>query len=313
VTIDPGFTPSPVSGFDPSTGMEASNAPTIDLSGETALAGGGNVLWDLSHGPNYGYTPAINYSNLVTLLNGAGFNVYITSAGLNNVELSAFNLLVINGMSSYDGPPYTAGEVDAIKAFVFNGGGLLVMGDNPATNPGNIQPVSQAFGTTVSVSSLGNSITNFSTHPIFAGISQIQFIAGGELSVTSPAGLIAWDASNKGAISVASYGGGKVLALGDINLWENDYIASANNQQFALNVFSWLSRWLTVSPVYGWTSPGGNSIFTVSVDSTGLGYGSYFGGLAILSNAYAPGTSPLIVPVTLVVYEDMFELPIIIR
>jgi hypothetical protein len=309
VTIDPGTIPSPMSGFDQTTGMQATNAPHSDLSSAAALAGGGQVLWDLTHGVLLGYEPANYYTSLVTLLNGAGFTISTTNAGVNNINLSAYNILVVNLGSNWN-DVYSATEVDAIKAFVFNGGGLLIMSDNPACPNANLLPVSQFFGSTSGVSYLSNVISNLLPHPTFAGVSQIQYNSGGEVTVAAPASLVAIDPGSKGAVSVASFGGGKVLVIGDINLWENGNLTNANNQQFALNAFNWLARWLTASPTSGLTLPGGTSMVTVSVDSTGLGYGSYFGGLAILSNAYPPGKTPLIVPVTLVVTNNRIVLPI---
>jgi hypothetical protein len=202
---------------------------------------GGSVLWDLTHGVYLDYEPSGRYSSLVTLLHGLGFSVQTTSSGLQNVDLSDFDILVICLESAWF-EAYTAGEVSAIKTFVQEGGGLLIMGENTSGPNGNINPVANAFGATCGVSFIWPfdlHITDLSTHPIFLKVSEIYFRSAGEITVQSPSELVA-NYDDFGVASAAEIDDGKVVVLGDSNCWDNMYINNTDNQLFAENTFKWL-------------------------------------------------------------------------
>lgn len=302
VKIEPGYIATSYIGFDLTTGSQSSDATHTDLSTALEATTGGNVLWDVTHGIYLGYDPTNFYSSLVTLLNSAGFSIYTTSAGLDNLNLAPYDIIVVNLGSSWTSG-YTPSEVAAIDNFVNAGGGLLVMGDNPDVPNVNINPVAQTFGCTSGVSILSPNdlyINNFTAHPIFAGVTEIYNRAAGELTASAPSSLVAWEPGDHGVVSVAEVGAGKVVILGDMNLWDNTYISNSQNQLFAENVFTWLSKpWLSADPIYDTTPAGGSSNVKVSVDATDKLPGLYHGGLAIASNDPRPDKNLVIIPVTM--------------
>jgi len=215
---------------------------TIQLDPKIKAPSGGAVLWDLTHGVYLGYGPSDGFSSLVSLLSSKGYTVNTIDTGILSIDLSQYDVLVIClGSAWYSA--YTTEEVSAIESFVRNGGGLLVMGDNTACPNENINPVAQAFGTTCGVSYLSPLdlyVTDLAPHPIFDGVSEIFMRAAGEIDSVSPSEEVAWT-DGLGTIAVATFGSGRVVTLGDINLWDNTYITYADNQLLAENIFDWLS------------------------------------------------------------------------
>ncbi len=223
--------------IDPTTGLPPKSSAFVPLPHGL----GTNVLWDLTHGVFLSYEPSGLYSDLVTLLAANGFNVTTTAAGINNIDLSPYEVLVICLGSNWDSP-YTAPEVAAVQAFIGAGKGVLVMGDNTDTPNGNINPITQAFGTTCGISYLQPPdlfFSNFIVHPIFTGVGSIYYRAGGELDGVAPSVEAAFTTEGYPTITVLDPCG--MVVTGDINFCDNVYFANADNRLFALNVFRWLA------------------------------------------------------------------------
>ena len=230
--------PAVASEIDVTTGQPTTDWKLVKLR---AVATGCHCLWDLTHGVYYGYEPAAQFSELVALLSGIGVGVSTTNAGVENVDLSSYSILVIN-VGSAVGGPYTAPEVEVIKNFVANGGSLLIMGDNSVAWPQNINPVAQAFGTTTGlsvISPLDLPVGNFVVHPIFAGVTTLFMRAAGEISGVIPSQEMAFAAPAEAVVTVTDPPA-HVVAIGDINIWDNFYLNFNDNRKFAANVFSWL-------------------------------------------------------------------------
>lgn len=202
-----------------------------------------DIMWDLTHGVYLNYEPAGDYSVLTGMLEGKGYTVDTTDIGLNNVDLSDYEVLVLSIGSSYFSP-YTPDEISTIKTFVANGGGLLIMGENTGCPNDNLNPVSQEFGTTLGISYLSPIdlyITDMTTHPVFNGVSMFYYRAAGELAgagaLSGPA--IAWTDDGEIVMTAVS-SPGKVIVTGDCNFCDNDYIAEADNLALSENIFDWL-------------------------------------------------------------------------
>jgi hypothetical protein len=232
---------------DPCTGTEAGTLARA--SGPTTSTGVTNVLWDLSHFPWYGYEPAVRYTSLVSDLAAEGLHVSTTTAGIQNLDLSPYAVVVLCAGSAI-GTAYTAPEVAALQAFVSQGGGLLVMADNPEPDTGtpHLNPVTQAFGTACGASYLGLEVSlgDLTGHPIFTGIDSIFFQAGGELAFTAPSVGAAFSSDHRAGIVVSQTCG--FVFTGDINFCDNGYIARKDNRRFAMNVFHWLADGCRVTP-----------------------------------------------------------------
>jgi len=223
---------------------ELQETDSISLTPPTSTIG--TVLWDVTHGSYSGYYPYGNFAALVSVINDVGLSVDMTSSGLNNVTLSEYDMIVVCVGSSWN-TQYTSNEVSAIVQYVQSGGGLLVLGDNPRTMNANINPVAQAFGSTLSVDTnqvinpYDLYITNFASHQIFDGISSVYFRLAGPVTAIAPSQIVAWEPGGIGVLAIAEVGLGRVLITGDINLWDHVFIRNRDNIPFAVNVFEWLS------------------------------------------------------------------------
>jgi hypothetical protein len=197
------------------------------------------ILWDTYHGDS-GSDGFALYTGLVSDLQAKGYTVTASNAGVLALDLSQYDVLVISAGSA-DNSAYTAAEVDAIEAFVNNGGGLLVMDDWEGFNQANVEPVVNRFGTSASGTvGIWDSTTNIdSTHPIFSGVSTIWFAVMGPLSAQAPSNTVAWY-NDDGLVNVVE--GKKVVIIGDCNIFQTqqDFIDQYDNRKFASNVFTYL-------------------------------------------------------------------------
>ncbi|UCF42388.1 MAG: DUF5011 domain-containing protein [Planctomycetota bacterium] len=226
--------------LDVTTGAAVKAVGHASLSAIGMSASGGSILWDLTHGVYIDYRPSGDFSSLVSVLGSAGYSVSTTSAGVDHVDLSAYDVLVVCLGSAWDSS-YTAFEVSAIETFVNNGGGLLILGDNSNCPNGNVNPVAQVFGVTCGASSQYTGyFSSWSSHPIFTDCSQVYYGTGGEISAVPPGELVAWTSTGHGTVAVAS-GSGRVVVTGDINFCANRNLSKYDNQLFAENIFDWLS------------------------------------------------------------------------
>ena len=116
---------------------------------------GGNILWDTSHGVYLDFSPSGWYSELAAAVTAQGFTVDENNSGVLNLNLSNYEIIVVNVTSAWNSA-YSSAEVTAIQNFVNGGGGLLIMGDNadPIVPNSNVNPVAQIFGTTVGLSTI---------------------------------------------------------------------------------------------------------------------------------------------------------------
>lgn len=197
------------------------------------------VLWDLTHGVYIDYQPSGEYSQLVAMLAADGFHVSTTTAGVHNIDLSPYAVIVVCVGSAWDSY-YRQREVNSLVQFVNGGGGLLVMGDNSST-PKTVVPVARAFGSVPNQPLLSPGdlyFTDFTSHPIFTGIDQLYFIAAGGVSAYPPSAIAAQTDFGEPVITVVPTA--RVVVLGDINGFDNSYML-ADDAAFALNVFHFLA------------------------------------------------------------------------
>jgi hypothetical protein len=220
--------------------------PTLD-------SGNVNVLWDISHGDSgsgdAGYS---TYPKLISELQAAGYTITPSSAGILNVNLANYQILVISAGTSIN-TPYTAAEVSAIKSFVSKGNGLIVLDEwYGYKGEPNVEPVVEGYGTKDVAITSDSTITNLSvSQPIFKGVTALTVAATGEISATAPSKNVAWDSSKKGVINIVT--GQNVVIIGDCNLFQDSFIGMNNNNQFAMNVFSYVTPTtpILVSPANG--------------------------------------------------------------
>lgn len=211
------------------------------------------VLWDASNGVadvanGGGYQPSGHYSDLTDHLENNDFTVNTTTLGFTENYLANTDVAVVCITSAFSSS-YSAAEATLLADFVNDGGGLLIMGSNPSLGNGNIQPVAGKFGITLATSGddtySGNYTPDDLDHPVFAGFTetdQIYMPAAGEIEVDENAFALAQITENI-FIAGATHGTGRVVALGDFNMFsqEGNFFARAQNSEFALNTFEWLA------------------------------------------------------------------------
>jgi hypothetical protein len=224
--------------IDLSTGLEAEDV----VSGPSVVRDDANVLWDLTHGVYANYDPEGRFSGVKNLMGAAGFVSTTTTAGVDNIDLSQFDVVILClGCAWYSS--YTYSEVTALLDFEAAGGGLLILSDNHQCPIGNLDPVLAPFGiaqagTTIQPSDLY--IRHFLSRPIFSGIHTLFFRHAGELIISSPPAVEAATAPT-GEVAIGLVDDCRVVVTGDFNFMANSYIHEEDNLAFILNVLDCLA------------------------------------------------------------------------
>ena len=227
--------------INPTTGLPVQaptrTAPVLLPPGEGAAI---EVLWDASHGVELDYVPAVRYSDLTAQLATEGFHITTTDASVDTLDLSPYSVVVLAAGSAWL-TPYTASEVAVLRRFARGGGGILIMTDNVDV-PDQLEAVTDAFfmtGNEDMIQPLDLFFTAFADHPIFDGVQQIYYRAAGTVHGDPPSVEVA--RTFPGEPVVVSASGLRVVLLGDINAFENDFKGIADNTLFASNVFAYLA------------------------------------------------------------------------
>ena len=236
--------------------------PVLFFAALCAPGFGYTVLWDTSHGVadlsnGGGYQPSGHYSDLKDLLElpANGFTVN-TEAGFTDDNLATADVAVVCITSAYTSS-YTTTQANALADFVDDGGGLLIIGAHPFLPGGNtnIQIVADKFGITLAASGdtytylEGNPTLEALEHPVFAGFTETDDIyipLSGEMTIDENSFALAQDPTTEEIlIAGANYGTGRVIALGDFNMFAISTVVNGldqdENRDFAVNTFEWLA------------------------------------------------------------------------
>lgn len=170
----------------------------------------------------------------------AGFQFEISNAGICNPDLAQYAAIMV--LASHPARRYSESEVEKVYAYVASGGGLVLIGDNPSgAGFQHLDTLAFRFGMDLSSQPSIASPYTFAPHPIFNNVASLNFQDGGAIVVSPPATAIAWSSSSP-AVAVAEIGnGGRVVGIGDLNVWQDGYATPAN-LIFAKNVFSWVTH-----------------------------------------------------------------------
>lgn len=214
------------------------------LVSASPVMGGYDVLWDTSHGVYLSYQPSGRYQGLVNHLGGYGFSVDSTSNGFLVDDPTGYDVIVVCVGSAWD-TAYSAAEVSRIVDYVNAGGGLLILGDNTDCPNSNIQPVAAGFGIGLGVSHIFPMdvyTSDLAAHPIFNGVSEIYMRAAGEISAGGSPSLVAWqEGTGLGLVAAGTSGLGRVVAMGDMNTFADEYYGLVDNTLFSVNTFQYLA------------------------------------------------------------------------
>jgi hypothetical protein len=233
----------------------------------------GRVLFDETHGVvsdawHGRYSIDEAYRDWAERLNQKGYEVAANrTSPLTLSLLSQYDVCVL----ALPTQPFAPEEVAALKAFVANGGGLLLLAD--AFGGGTVlNPISQEFGITINSDVLADwddsrpiRPFHFFIHtwprpgPLTAYVDLVMYDWGSSLTLQEPAWAFGtgdpdtWIDDGDGqqelgetigspvGMAAGEYGAGRVVAIGDANLFMNMYSREFDNAQLSVNVVDWLA------------------------------------------------------------------------
>ena len=191
-----------------------------------------HVLFDQTHGADN----IACYSMWITALSERGFMTYLQTSGeITFDKLANYDVFVVPQADI----PYLPSELAAIQNFVFDGGGLLVIGDN---YPHIYTDLTSFAGITWANYKASGVTTDITPHPVTAGVYSLYLASPyAKMDVTGVAQDLVRD--EKGgimlAVSVQSFG--KVIGFADENsLWDLG-ILGGDNLRLACNLIEWLA------------------------------------------------------------------------
>jgi thermitase len=196
-----------------------------------------HVLFDQTHGTDYIYT----YRAWITSLRERGYiidtlyTIPITSSPTSLTPLEQYDVFVIP-QAWYS---YTADELLTIQDFVFNGGGLLVIGDqslNVLTDLTRFAGIEWSYGGTSGVTQ------DITPHPVTSGVISVYLDSpSAVLYVNGTAQDLVRDSQGGIMLAVSEQPGGKVIGFADQSTLRDYSISQVDNLLLANNMVDWLS------------------------------------------------------------------------
>ncbi len=236
---------------------------------------------------NYSYQGMHGYHRLFKHLEANSYPYHQISAGtLTDEVLSGYKILFVN-LPSEDRPRFTAEEIAAVHRFVEGGGGLFVISDhsNVYYSADILNPLLVPMGITITnatalerdpnyaIGSAWLKIRHFADHPINAGVTLASFQTGGtmetdagtaflsevgfgddwnEENLPSRVGNFAWDPGEpEGMLNImaaTTFGAGRVVVVGDQNIFGDEWLLVGNNFELVSNIFEWVGGQEAASP-----------------------------------------------------------------
>ena len=230
---------------------------------------------------DFRYVHMYGYARLFEQLNLHGYSHdRLVSGKLSTKLLSQYDVLFLNLMDE-SLPSFTPDEIEAVRQFVHNGGGLFVIADhtNVYKHAEMTNPLLEPYGISIryeicvdvaphTVSGLGwILVTDLRDHPVNADVVEYSLQTGGPLDgpggigYTSPSGWgDKWNPEMKdgyygnwtkdpdevsgpqSVVQAVEYGLGRVVVVGDQNIFGDPYIHFLDNRTLALNAFEWLAH-----------------------------------------------------------------------
>ena len=211
------------------------------LSASSLLAQGRHILFDLSHGEArysnpYDYQAPSGWGPAMDVLVSGGFtwSPIPEGATLTPETLATGSLLIV----AEPLVSFSPDEVEAVLEFVRQGGGLLLANDfNPAIND-LAAPTGVTF--LLGPNSGFTTVTDIVPHPVTAGVTQIDWTTGAPLLVGSAATPLAY-LLGQPVVAYQEYGLGRILYIGDNEVFSNYGIHDPDNTPLLLNMAEWLA------------------------------------------------------------------------
>lgn len=221
-----------------------------------------------------------------------GLTLPITAAQLDNYDVVMIDDR-ISGASTTD--------ISAIRDWVADGGGLLLMADDPGSmtdvnavlNGSGIQETSRTY--------FSSTMTDIPAHPITEGITSIYSVgAGSYLTLSGDALPLAREPDGKTQAGATTVGAGRIVAVGN-EVTSPSNFSTGDGRQFANQIIDWLASasfgWVSIDPRSGSVAAGAQTDVTLAFDARNLAEGTYTAEWVIDSND--PTTPQTTVPLTL--------------
>ena len=209
----------------------------------------GRILYDLNHDSWISidpWDPYQEYYPMQTWRNGMVNHSYIVDklySDLTPSILAHYDMLVITMPNG----AFTAAEVEAVRSWVENGGGLFLIGDEPlgsiVTNSNFlISPYGISLNTTAGTTGFDvTCVPAPELHPLNENALYLYFGDGSFLNITGDAYPL-WYSDDNIVGAGQEYGQGRVIVSGDGNMAADGlYILEQDNYQYLLNVANWLT------------------------------------------------------------------------
>lgn len=161
-------------------------------------------------------------------------------------------------------PQLSDAEIEAIRAFVHDGGGLIVLGECDHDRYGNnlnalletfgiqietatVQDYEQSDGTPTWIRPLLTSNGRGSTADVLARVNEIRLYRAGTLATTNGAKVIARASTtatkpHAPLAVVTEYGAGRVVVLSDSDLFGDDTLGEYDHADLWLNLVYWVAN-----------------------------------------------------------------------
>jgi len=192
----------------------------------------GRVFFDQTHGTD---NIAV-YACWVDSVEEKGYAVEPhVSGSITLGALAGYDVLVIPQAREV----YTSDELAAIRNFVSNGRGLLVVGDE---NPVIYTSLTSFSGINWTAGGSGGAAVKVAVHEVTEGVSTAYFNAPTtQLCIAPPAIGLIEDQQGNVMLATSLVALGKVLALADEDSVSDRFVEYADNLRLATNVIGWLA------------------------------------------------------------------------
>jgi len=199
----------------------------------------GNILFDQAHLNNVlhdSYRQAIFENRYLD---------HLSFQPVTEELLDGYDVFVTVGATA----PYTTEETTAIEAFVNDGGGLLVIGDDDSSI---YNPLTGFAGISwTDIPGLGGSTSFVNSHNTTEGVATLYFDSPSlSLLPDQTQKIIAWDITHTTVqLAATEHGMGKVVVLVDDDCLHNDFIDQSDNGLFGGLVVDWINNELPVAVI----------------------------------------------------------------
>lgn len=251
-------------------------------------------------GSQVGFLSSWSYSGFEGDLTQRGAQLNETiNFPLGTNELDGLDIIIVDDIIS----SATASDINVLRDWVTNGGGLMLIGDNSDSvanmngvlSGSGIQEIYRGSFETITV-------TDIDAHPTTLDVSSVYSSQSGTyLTLSNDAVSLMREPDGAAHAAAGRLGAGRIVAVGN-ELISSSSLTTGDTRLFANQVVDWLDRgvaWLTASPEEGLLAPGSSASVTLTIDASSLVAGSYSQNLVIDSND--PVSSQLLVPVDLLV------------